>query len=101
MELLKAGPAGGGGIIRDCQDKMHYTFSANFGSFSAFRVEMKAVEISIDIAKRMGVQKLMIQMDSHSGIEAIQSIEPCGGECIHIVHQYRETIKNHSRDLGG
>lgn len=52
------GPTSGGGIIPDSQGKMHYAFSANFGYCSAFYVEMKTIEISIDLAKRMGIQKI-------------------------------------------
>lgn len=86
-----------GGIIRDCQGKIHYTFSTNFGSCLVFRVEMKAVKIGIDFTKR--IKKLMIQMDNHSSIEALLSIELYEGECIHIVHQCKELIKNHNCEV--
>lgn len=89
----------GGGIIRDCQGKMYYVFSVNFGICSAFRAEMKAIEIGIDLAKKMGIQKLMIQMDNKYGIFALQSSEPYGRECIHIVQQCQILIKNHSQEV--
>ncbi|KAK1376046.1 hypothetical protein POM88_032239 [Heracleum sosnowskyi] len=60
---------------------------------------MKAMETGLDLAKRMGIRHLMIQMDSLSCIYSLQSSEPYGKECVHIVHQCRDLIKNNNWEV--
>lgn len=72
------GPTGGGGILRDQTGKLLYAFTANFGSCIAFRAELKALEIGLELALRMRVSKLMVQMDNQAAIQALNSSENYG-----------------------
>lgn len=69
------GRAGGGGIIRDCSGTFQRAFSANFGICTAFRAELKAVSLGMDMAKEMGINKLEIQMDNEACVQVLQSTD--------------------------
>lgn len=93
------GPAGGGGLIRDHLGTLHYAFSANYGHCSAFRAELKAVEMGLELAIRMGISKVMLQMDNQAAILALQGSDDYGGECAHIVQHCRNLIINNSWEV--
>lgn len=93
------GLAGGGGIIRDHSCVLQYAFSANFGSCTTFRAEIKALEIGLDLAIRMGVKKIMIQMDNVAAVSAISNDEPYGRDCVHVIHSCRNMIKNNDWEV--
>lgn len=48
------GTAGGGGITRHHGGVLQYAFSADFGSCTAFRAELRAIEIGLEMTVRMG-----------------------------------------------
>uniref|UniRef100_A0A803MTA4 RNase H type-1 domain-containing protein n=1 Tax=Chenopodium quinoa TaxID=63459 RepID=A0A803MTA4_CHEQI len=52
------GFAGGGGIIRDCCGNFIKCFTANFGVCGAYRAELLAAEIGLQMALNMGISKL-------------------------------------------
>ncbi|KAL2903223.1 hypothetical protein RDABS01_001933, partial [Bienertia sinuspersici] len=58
------GGGGGEGIIRDHQGQFCNAFSANFGRCLAFRAEVRALGMGMEIAKRAGYTKLVVQMDN-------------------------------------
>lgn len=58
------GPSCGGGLIRDNTGKMHYPFSINLGSCRAFTVEVRVVDFVFEMARRMHINKLQVQMDN-------------------------------------
>lgn len=66
------GLAGGGGAIRD--------HSANFGICTAYKAEIKAVAIGLDLAHDLGVTKLIVQMDNAACIQSLLSDEYSGGD---------------------
>ncbi|XP_021726206.1 uncharacterized protein LOC110693390 [Chenopodium quinoa] len=79
------GYAGGGGIIRDCQGNFMQCFTTNFGICSAFRAELLAAEIGLQMASKMGLNKLVLQMDNKAGIEALSKGVVQGGEYTRIL----------------
>ncbi|KAL2934347.1 hypothetical protein RDABS01_017466, partial [Bienertia sinuspersici] len=87
------GPARGGGIIRDCREGLLRAFSANFGIFSAYWAELKAVAYGLDLARTLGIQNLVVQMDNKACIQSIQSEAYTGGEYFHILNFCRNIIK--------
>ncbi|KAL2920802.1 hypothetical protein RDABS01_012293, partial [Bienertia sinuspersici] len=67
------GTAGGGGVIRDNRGIFYKGFSAHFGVCSAYRAELKAVAIGLDLAQEMDIQRLEIQMDNKACIEVLNN----------------------------
>lgn len=67
------GPAGGGGVIRDCRGVFTRAFTANFAVCTAFKAELWAAAIGLEMARNMGIKKLILQMDSAVCIEVIKN----------------------------
>lgn len=86
------GPAGGGGIIRNSSGIFLQAFSANFGVCSAYKAEIMAAMLGLNMAKEMGIPKLVLQMDNEACIQVLKSEEFPGGECHHIINYCRSLI---------
>ena len=86
--------AGGGGLLRDSRGMFIRGFSASFGSCSAYKAELMAVTIGLEMAKALGITKLEVQMDNKACIEAIQNANLHGGECVHLLSTCRSLIQS-------
>lgn len=86
------GLAGEGGIVRDHRGFFQTAYSIKLGVCTAFRAEIRAVAYGIDCAWRIGIRKLIVQIDSLSGILALKSMEPYGGVCVHIINHCRTLL---------
>ncbi|CAN1137709.1 Putative ribonuclease H protein At1g65750 [Linum perenne] len=64
--------AAAGGAIRDSQGRCLASFSANLGSCSIMRAELRAAEIGLTTAWGLGLKKVILQMDSFSAVSAIE-----------------------------
>ncbi|CAN1150875.1 Putative ribonuclease H protein At1g65750 [Linum perenne] len=64
--------AAAGGIIRDHLGRPIATFSANLGSCTIMRAELRAAEMGFRIAWDMGLKKVHLQMDSLVAAAAIK-----------------------------
>ncbi|KAL2932186.1 hypothetical protein RDABS01_037596, partial [Bienertia sinuspersici] len=93
------GIAGGGGIIRDNRGLFQRAFSANFGVCSAYKAELKAVAIGLDMAHGMAIKKLVIQMDNKACIEVLNNPDYQGGECFHIINHCRKLLALNSWEV--
>lgn len=87
-------PAGGGSVIRNAQGELIRGYSANFGICSSFRAEIKAVAYGLDLAKSLGIQHLVIQMDNLACIQMISSQDYGGGACHHLLNRCRALIND-------
>ncbi|KAL2922892.1 hypothetical protein RDABS01_014383 [Bienertia sinuspersici] len=88
------GLVGGGGIIRDHSGRLVRGFIANFGVCSSYRDELKVVSHGLELAKELGIPKLIVQMDNSACVQALLQDEFLGGECYHILNHCREFIKH-------
>ncbi|KNA19524.1 hypothetical protein SOVF_059630 [Spinacia oleracea] len=86
------GPAGGGGALRDQTGCFIKGFAANFGLCSSYKAELLAASIGLEMAKNMGIEKLVLQMDNQACLEALQNDEYQGGECFHIISKCRSLL---------
>ncbi|CAN1122765.1 Putative ribonuclease H protein At1g65750 [Linum perenne] len=59
------------GIIRDHLGRPIATFSANLGSCTIMRAELRAAEMGFGIAWNMGLRKVHLQMDSLAAVAAV------------------------------
>ncbi|CAN1165568.1 Putative ribonuclease H protein At1g65750 [Linum perenne] len=116
--------AAAGGLVRDSSGRLKACFSANLGSCTIMRAELRAAAIGLTQAWELGVKKAILYMDS---LAAISSISQSGAADtrhgpvishirgllsrqweVEIRHTYRETNKaadllanlGHSLDLG-
>lgn len=64
----------------------------NLGACHTFMAEVKAVEYGLELAKRMGVTKLQVQMDNLAAVLALKIDEAYGGLCTHIIHRCRQMM---------
>lgn len=58
--------------------------------------KVKVVEFGLDLAKRIGISKLQVQMDNKATILALQDDEAYGGMFTHIIHRCRQMILDSS-----
>ncbi|KAL2927300.1 hypothetical protein RDABS01_001729 [Bienertia sinuspersici] len=86
------GPAGGGGIIRDATGGFVCAFAANFDICSAYRAELMAISLGIDMAHSKGMNKLIIQVDNMACVQVLKNSEYQGGECFHIIRHCRALL---------
>lgn len=84
--------AGGGGIIRDSRGMFIRGFSASFGSCSAYKAEVMAAAIGLEMAKNISIPKLEFQMDNKACIEALQDENLHDGECFHLLKTCRTLL---------
>ncbi|CAN1807594.1 Putative ribonuclease H protein At1g65750 [Linum perenne] len=59
------------GILRDEQGRKLAVFAANLGTCSIMRAELRAADIGLKIAWKMGFRKIHLQMDSLAAVKAI------------------------------
>lgn len=83
------GPASVGGFV-----VLQVAYSLNFGSCTSFKAEIKAVEYGLELATRMGVAKLQVQMDNKAAVSALNGIDDYGGKCVHMIHNCRRLISD-------
>lgn len=57
------------------------------------------MEMGLELAIRMGISKVMLQMDNQAAILALQGSDDYGGECAHIVQHCRNLIINNSWEV--
>ena len=57
-------PAGAGGVTRNDKGEWHGGFSEKLGRCSSMKAEIRAVLQGLKLAKRLGVRKLWLQLDS-------------------------------------
>ncbi|KAL2941420.1 hypothetical protein RDABS01_029770 [Bienertia sinuspersici] len=87
------GPAGGGAILRDWRGGFKQALTANFGICTAYKAELMAVSLGLDMARSLGVRKLEIQMDNKACIQILNNKEYQGGECYHIINHCRALLE--------
>ncbi|CAN1189887.1 hypothetical protein LINPERHAP2_LOCUS40166, partial [Linum perenne] len=61
-----------GGVIRDHQGRELAAFSANLGSCSIMRAELRAAEIGLTKAWELGAKKVILELDSLVAVNAIE-----------------------------
>ncbi|CAN1797820.1 Putative ribonuclease H protein At1g65750 [Linum perenne] len=64
--------AAGGGVIRNSQGRDLIAFSANLGACSIMRAELRAAEIGLDQAWKLGAKKVLLELDSLAAVRAIE-----------------------------
>ncbi|CAN1122620.1 Putative ribonuclease H protein At1g65750 [Linum perenne] len=64
--------AAAGGIIRNSQGRDLLAFSANLGSCSIMRAELRATEIDLEQAWTLGAKKVLLELDSLAVVQAIE-----------------------------
>lgn len=79
--------------MRDNCGIFHRAFTSNFGYCSAYKAELKAVHIGIQMARSLSITKLEIQMDNEACIEVLKNSSFQGGECYHIVNSCRQMLQ--------
>uniref|UniRef100_A0A803LJ48 RNase H type-1 domain-containing protein n=1 Tax=Chenopodium quinoa TaxID=63459 RepID=A0A803LJ48_CHEQI len=57
------------------------SFTANFGVCNAYKAELLAAELGLQMAKTLGIPKLILQMDNKACLEAISNEAIQGAEC--------------------
>ncbi|KAL2937362.1 hypothetical protein RDABS01_020811 [Bienertia sinuspersici] len=87
------GLAGGGGIIRDHWGRMVRAYSANFGICTAYKAELKAVAIGLELMHEMGFMKVIIQMDNAACIQSLLKEDYNGGDCYFILEKCGKLLK--------
>ncbi|CAN1824009.1 Putative ribonuclease H protein At1g65750 [Linum perenne] len=65
------GKAAAGGVLRNSLGCMIGAFSANLGTCSIMRVELRAAEIGLHYAWSLGINKVILQLDSLAAVNAI------------------------------
>ncbi|KAL2928004.1 hypothetical protein RDABS01_001753 [Bienertia sinuspersici] len=90
---LSPGLAGGGGIIRNSMGGYIVAFAANYGVCSAYKAELKAAYQGLQLAKELGLCKIMLQMDNQACIQAMRGDDISGGEIYHLVLNCRKLIR--------
>ncbi|CAN1848778.1 Putative ribonuclease H protein At1g65750 [Linum perenne] len=63
--------AAAGGVIRDCQGRSVAAFTANLGSCSIMRAELRAAELGLAHAWELGAKKVILELDSRAAVLAI------------------------------
>ncbi|KAL2925579.1 hypothetical protein RDABS01_033451 [Bienertia sinuspersici] len=69
------GLTGRGGIIHNSNGWYVVAFAVNLGICSAFKAELRAAIHGLHLAKELGLNKIILQMDNQSCIQALQSEE--------------------------
>lgn len=90
------GLAGGGGIFRDFRGSFIRAYSTNFGTCLAYKAEIFATTLGLEIAYNLDVTKLVLQMDNQACIEVFQNADYHGGEGYHLINFCRSL--NNSSD---
>ncbi|CAN1137710.1 Putative ribonuclease H protein At1g65750 [Linum perenne] len=90
--------AAAGGAIRDSQGRCLASFSANLGSCSIMRAELRAAEIGLTTAWGLGLKKVILQMDSFSAVSAIEEQLSDVSRHSSIIHEFQE-LKSRSWDI--
>ena len=88
------GHAGGGGLLRDHRGVFLRGFAANIGICSAYKAELMAAVLGLEMAVEMNIHKLFLQMDNQACIEGIKNADYQGGECFHILNKCRRLISS-------
>lgn len=68
--------------------------AASFGSCCAFKAEIMALHRGLELARSLRIGKLMVQLDSLSCVQTIQSTTPSSGECAHVIDSCRSLIND-------
>uniref|UniRef100_A0A803L7L3 RNase H type-1 domain-containing protein n=1 Tax=Chenopodium quinoa TaxID=63459 RepID=A0A803L7L3_CHEQI len=82
----------GGGLIRDTTSRLCNAYSLKLGSCVAFKAEVLEIEYGLELAKRMGIKKLQIQLDNQAVVQILNSTDGYNGECIHDIEHCRKLI---------
>ncbi|CAN1137708.1 Putative ribonuclease H protein At1g65750 [Linum perenne] len=90
--------AAAGGAIRDSQGRCLASFSANLGSCSIMRAELRAAEIGLTTAWGLGLKKVILQMDSFSAVSAIEEQEDTDHQHAILALEFQE-LKSRSWDI--
>lgn len=65
---------------------------AHFGCCHAFRAELIDLCKGMDLARKLGVLKLIIQMDNLACVQILTNSENYQGECVHMVYFCKDLI---------
>lgn len=84
--------AGGGGVVLDHCGIFRKAFAANLGSCTAYKAELLVAMLGLEMARDMGIQKLVLQLDNKACVQALKNPEYQGGECHYIIQQCRNLI---------
>lgn len=85
--------------MRDSRGVFVRGFAASFGICSAYKAEVAAAEIGLIMAKEMGIQRLILQMDNKACIEVLNNDDYQGGECFYMLQQYRHIISHYDSNI--
>ena len=65
------GVAGGDSLIRDCDGNWIRGFSRAIGVASSFLAELWALRDGLSMARELGIQKLVIEMDAKEALNSL------------------------------
>ncbi|XP_042003876.1 uncharacterized protein LOC121752853 [Salvia splendens] len=84
--------AGGGGVIRDADGRLIFTFSDSFAALSSLEAEFKAFEQGIIAAVRFG-NNIWMETDATSIVRIITSEEQVPAEIRHSIRRIKHLCK--------
>ncbi|CAN1856051.1 Putative ribonuclease H protein At1g65750 [Linum perenne] len=77
-----------GGIIRDHNGRFVTAFSANLGTCSIMRVELRGIAEGTKLAWDRGIRKLRIESDSKAAVEMLSSPSSSSNQHANIIEQF-------------
>ncbi|KAL0462851.1 UNVERIFIED_CONTAM: hypothetical protein Slati_0172700 [Sesamum latifolium] len=81
-----SGPAGAGGIIRDCEDLFIAGFAYSIGITTNNRAELWALWIGLQLAQDFDIHKLIIETDSMYIVNSMTSPHHQPPTCMESLH---------------
>ncbi|CAN1138929.1 Putative ribonuclease H protein At1g65750 [Linum perenne] len=67
--------AAAGGFVRNSHGRILGAFSANLGSCSVMRAELRGADLGLQLAWNLGVKKVILELDSRAAVQSINGEE--------------------------
>lgn len=93
------GPAGGGGVFRDDSGAFVRAYTFKCGYCSALKAELNAVLYGLQAGERMGLTKLVIEVDSSEVAAIFNSDTSSFHAHHHLIEKGRHLIQNTRWDV--
>ncbi|XP_056692252.1 uncharacterized protein [Spinacia oleracea] len=68
--------------------------AGNYGHCVAFKAEVMALTMGLELARNLGIQNLEVQLDNISCVQILQNEELSHGECTHHINYCRAMLKD-------
>ncbi|CAN0904087.1 Putative ribonuclease H protein At1g65750 [Linum grandiflorum] len=81
--------AAAGGVIRDSRGEVLSAFSLNSGSCSITRAEIRGVMYGVEVAWKLGVHKLEIQVDSKCVVEILNGSDRSSDQYENLITKFQ------------